>query len=126
MSARSTKHLIDWFASASLATSSIDFPVAFARVHLIRTQYVPHPTPQKNQLMMALSSSAMAVLLVRVVTGLGLVLARLRELSVRIEHELLRRPLIEVLVSHGRFIKVDHGGVDDLGNRQAIVQNRLH
>lgn len=44
----------------------------------------------------------------------------------RIKHELGGRALIEAFISLHGIIKGDDLGVDDIGNRQAVVQDGLH
>src|SRR5215207_11650209 len=46
--------------------------------------------------------------------------------AVRVEHELLGRSLVEVLVALRRVVERDDGGVDRLGDLHAIVEDRLH
>src|ERR1039457_505191 len=50
----------------------------------------------------------------------------LRYHLVRIDHELLRCPLIEILVAFRRFIESKHCGVDSLRRVELLVENGVH
>src|SRR6185312_4382472 len=52
--------------------------------------------------------------------------SRLRDHCVGVDHELLRRTVIEDLVALGRVVEGDDLHIDDLGDRHAIEQDRLH
>src|SRR5215212_7067555 len=44
----------------------------------------------------------------------------------RVEHELLRRALVEVLIALRRLVEPDHGRVDRLRDRRLVVEDHLH
>src|ERR1700730_15176977 len=53
-------------------------------------------------------------------------LSRLGHQPVRVDHEFVRHPGIEITVALGRSVEADHLDVDDLADREPAPQDRLH